>query len=563
MVRNVVVLTAALLGLTASAAMATTITVTTTADVVANDGQCSLREAITAANTDTASGSAPGECPAGTPAGNVIVLGPGDYSLTLGELQVSSPVTLVGHGVGATTINGNGISRELDVLSNGGLTVESLSLLGGHAPNGTAATGSIPGTQGGGGGAILNAGSLALEGVAVSANSAGAGGLGANGSGAGDAPGAGGGGGAIESTGQSLSIVDSTIAGNGAGTGGNAGGSSSPVGGAGGAGGGVDASAGFVNITGSTISGNIAGNGGFGGFIGGVAGNGGGLSFSGSVTATLANDTIDDNQGGHTGQPLPPAGSNSDGGAIVQTGGTVAMTQVTIAYNQEDDSFSCCHNVSTIGGMTITDSALDASCTAGVNDGGHNVSLAGEGCPGEQISPASFDLGPLQNNGGPTETLLPGPGSALIDEVPSSGAGCLPTDQRGVARPQGSACDAGSVEAQPPVITITPGHLKSPARLKFGRRMLGHTRRETVKVVYSSGDSPLALGKAAITGAGRLDFKIVKNRCRGKTLSQGQSCTLVISFTPRRRGALTAKATVSVKRPGTPVKISLVGTGVR
>lgn len=42
-----------------------TITVNTTADTVANDGFCSLREAIIAANTNTASGTLPGECAAG------------------------------------------------------------------------------------------------------------------------------------------------------------------------------------------------------------------------------------------------------------------------------------------------------------------------------------------------------------------------------------------------------------------------------------------------------------------------------------------------------------------
>jgi CSLREA domain-containing protein len=46
-------------------ARAATITVSSTADAVANDGQCTLREAIIAANTDTASGSTTGECAAG------------------------------------------------------------------------------------------------------------------------------------------------------------------------------------------------------------------------------------------------------------------------------------------------------------------------------------------------------------------------------------------------------------------------------------------------------------------------------------------------------------------
>jgi hypothetical protein len=245
----------------------------------------------------------------------------------------------------------------------------------------------------------------------------------------------------------------------------------------------------------------------------------------------------------------------------------VSMTEVTIAGNSEDDAFNCCHDVSSAGGMTIADSALDTTCSAGVTDGGHNVALAGGGCPGltadAKAGPPAFDLGPLQNNGGATQTMLPATGSALIDEVPSTGAGCVSTDQRGVPRPQGPACDAGSVEVQAPAITIRPGHLESPVRLKFGRRRLGHSRRETIRLDYSSGQAPLTLGKAAITGPDRRDFKIVDNRCRGTRLAQGESCALVLSFTPRRRGVREAKLTVSVPRPGTPVKIALVGTGLR
>jgi CSLREA domain-containing protein len=53
--------------LTPSSARAATITVTSTADGAgANDGVCTLREAIIAANTNTASGAAAGECVAGT-----------------------------------------------------------------------------------------------------------------------------------------------------------------------------------------------------------------------------------------------------------------------------------------------------------------------------------------------------------------------------------------------------------------------------------------------------------------------------------------------------------------
>ena len=59
---------------------AATITVTDGTSTVADDGACSLREAIEAAETDTASGATPGECPAGSGADTIELTG--DVTLT-------------------------------------------------------------------------------------------------------------------------------------------------------------------------------------------------------------------------------------------------------------------------------------------------------------------------------------------------------------------------------------------------------------------------------------------------------------------------------------------------
>jgi hypothetical protein len=61
------------------------------------------------------------------------------------------------------------------------------------------------------------------------------------------------------------------------------------------------------------------------------------------------------------------------------------------------------------------------------------------------------NLGPLQDNGGPTATHALLPGSPPIDAgnpaTPGSGGNaCEATDQRGVSRPQGPACDMGAFE---------------------------------------------------------------------------------------------------------------------
>ena len=64
-------------------------------------------------------------------------------------------------------------------------------------------------------------------------------------------------------------------------------------------------------------------------------------------------------------------------------------------------------------------------------------------------------LGPLHDNGGFTQTMALGSGSPAIDAVPTTGAGCAPTDQRGISRPQGAACDIGAFEFAPPVVKLT------------------------------------------------------------------------------------------------------------
>src|SRR5262249_3793692 len=61
------------------------------------------------------------------------------------------------------------------------------------------------------------------------------------------------------------------------------------------------------------------------------------------------------------------------------------------------------------------------------------------------------NLGPLQDNGGPTFTHALLPGSAALDAANPAAPGggdpsCEQTDQRNVTRPQGPRCDIGAFE---------------------------------------------------------------------------------------------------------------------
>lgn len=95
--------------------------------------------------------------------------------------------------------------------------------------------------------------------------------------------------------------------------------------------------------------------------------------------------------------------------------------------------------------------------------GGTTASLV---APSEALA-----LGPLDWTVGPTPVSIPQEGSVLID---AGGPGGLPTDQRGLARPQGNAPDIGSVEVlaalqpHPSVVAIGPDQeTKSGGVLEF------------------------------------------------------------------------------------------------
>ncbi|HLO33472.1 MAG TPA: hypothetical protein VK249_30270 [Anaerolineales bacterium] len=152
-----------------------TLLITSTQDGQANDGICTLREAIIAANTNAPSGDMQGECPAGLDgqADTIVLVAGNTYSLTIdrtddtpadGDLDIwdnSSPVDLIimVQGDGKASISQDASQVDDRVLENHGATVqiENLIFTGG-------------GNVGGGGG-ILNGGTLDLRASEVRGNS--------------------------------------------------------------------------------------------------------------------------------------------------------------------------------------------------------------------------------------------------------------------------------------------------------------------------------------------------------------------------------------------------------
>ena len=94
------------------------------------------------------------------------------------------------------------------------------------------------------------------------------------------------------------------------------------------------------------------------------------------------------------------------------------------------------------------------TCAGTVTNLGHDLTWATESCPGILANPL---LGPLQSNGGPTQTMAPG-ATAAIDQIAYTPTSCPATDQRGELRPDNSeaACDVGAYERQDSRLVVCP-----------------------------------------------------------------------------------------------------------
>jgi hypothetical protein len=219
-----------------------------------------------------------------------------------------------------------------------------------------------------------------------------------------------------------------------------------------------------LTITGSTISGNTASTKG-----GGV--NNSGLAYI--TTSTIADNTADWGGGEYNINGIAIIlGSTISGNTAVLGGavfGDASENYDDIALNLSGDILA------TPGGPPA-----GGECYGyGISDLGDNLSDDNT-CPlfpsrnSVSSSSASENLGPLTNNGGPTDTIMPLAGNPAIGLIPDPTASgllyiewttCPNTDQRGVPSAGGAPCNAGAVEPGlvPQTITFTSAVPTTPA----------------------------------------------------------------------------------------------------
>jgi CSLREA domain-containing protein len=330
--------------------------------------------------------------------GALILVPAGVFTLMLGSLPVTSAMTITGAGVKATVVNGNNADR---VFFNPGpmsgtapLTITDMTLENGSAADagGIIATPNLVTMQrclvmhgSAPAAGCVLANTVALTDVAVT-----------------DCHATNGYGGGVSSSGTST-LTRTTISGCTA-TGG---------------GGGITAEG--VTLVNSTLSGNNAGGAGGGAYLG-------------DIPSHLYSSTI--------------AGNVS---SATRGGGGIAATSLhfvdTLFANNYDSN-----------GQLPFPALEESECAGTATNDGHSI-MPTDSAPNCTLSGSAVTfvdnaaIGPLQDNGGyaPTRALLAG-GPAIDAGNPggcSGPSGTLTTDQRGVHRPIGSACDIGAYERSP------------------------------------------------------------------------------------------------------------------
>jgi len=281
----------------------------------------------------------------------------------------------------------------------------------------------VSGNSAGSGAGIMNYRTLTLSGSTVSGNTA-----------------TWDGGGIWSSSDTQVALIDSMVSGNTSGS----------------AGGGLH-SGGRLLVTNSSVSGNTA------------VGGGGGIH---CIDLTMANSTVSGNTTEASGGGITHWGTSTVTNSTV-SGNTAADTGGGILnwWNLALTSTTLSGNTATAGGnigggneVRLSNTLIDGECE--LETGNEPVSLGGNlESPGDtcgldpsidqaNVTPTQLNLGPLQSNGGPTLTHLPGRDSKAIDVIDpddcvDTEGQPLTTDQRGETRPQGPKCDVGAVEVGP------------------------------------------------------------------------------------------------------------------
>jgi CSLREA domain-containing protein len=453
---------------------------------------CTLRAAIQEANAPPQQSDTIDFAPSVT----------GQIVLTSALPQITDDLTITGPGAGQLAVDGDNSFRVFDIGSGITVSMSGLTIRHGLAPaSATLAAG----------GGIISSGDVTLDRVVVSENHASVTGA----SGAIVNAFAGG----IETVGT-MNLIRSTVENNTATA--TATGADSQ---ASGQGGGIWLEGGTLHVVRSTIDNNQANatvNAGSGGSLAVPAGGG---IWMFDATLTIDQSTIAGNSVTATGGTNTAISNFAKGGGLYQdnmssltvTGATIDDNSLGTPGGPHDFNVGANIDLLTAGSFRATivaDPVAASNCSGPFTSNGYNLEDdAGHTCgftQGTDIAGQGPMLGPLGNNGGPTQTMKLLLGSPAIDQGKTGAS----TDQRGAGFPRisdsptipnatgGDGSDIGAFERDsvpPAKPSITASVPKSPANNNFPRLKGTAEAGSTVRIYKTASctGTPVKTGSAS------------------------------------------------------------------
>jgi kumamolisin len=124
------------------------------------------------------------------------------------------------------------------------------------------------------------------------------------------------------------------------------------------------------------------------------------------------------------------------------------------------------------------------------------------------------------------------------------------------------SCGLGSPNGDALVIALAGGSTLtltvSPSSLAFPSTVVGATAAKKPVTLTNKGNSAVNISSIATSG----DFALAtSSKPCGSTLAAGKSCTIEVTFTPTKVGALTGTLTITDNASGSPQTVALSGTG--
>lgn len=119
----------------------------------------------------------------------------------------------------------------------------------------------------------------------------------------------------------------------------------------------------------------------------------------------------------------------------------------------------------------------------------------------------------------------------------------------------------------PHVISLTGSGIAPVATLSttsadFGSQLVGTTSGNVSVAVKNTGAGSLVIGTTTVGGPNAADFAVAPgSSCAGATLAAGNSCAVVLHFTPAATGARTATLSITHNAGNSPSTLALSGTG--